>query len=104
MNIFQNLPKDLPGELVEILCESDSVRVERILSYGHQSPDEFWYDQDENEWVVILQGEGCIEFLDPARELTLSIGDSVLIKAHEKHRVKWTASNENTLWLAVFFK
>ena len=38
------------------LQEMDKVKVERIISKGHKSPANFWYDQDQNEWVIILKG------------------------------------------------
>lgn len=56
-NLFADLPTDLPEELVEVLTENKHVRIERIISTGHASPDDFWYDQDEHEWVVVLKGE-----------------------------------------------
>ena len=49
-NLFADLPTDLPEELVEVLTENKHVRIERIISTGHASPDDFWYDQDEHEW------------------------------------------------------
>ncbi len=51
-NLFSSFPTDLPQELTEVLAENKHVRIERIVSHGHVSPDGFWYDQDENEWVV----------------------------------------------------
>lgn len=55
-NLLANLPTDLPGELTDALVEHESVRVERIVSTGHASPEGFWYDQEEHEWVVLLTG------------------------------------------------
>ena len=55
-NLFSNIPSNLPEELIETLIQSDGVRIERIVSHGHASPEGFWYDQDEHEWVVVLQG------------------------------------------------
>lgn len=56
-NYFDELPKHLPGEIVQTLVEATDVRIERIVSYGHASPADFWYDQDQNEWVTVLKGE-----------------------------------------------
>jgi len=48
-NLFANLPTNLPEELIEVLVQSKPIRIERIVPHGHASPDDFWYDQDENE-------------------------------------------------------
>ena len=44
-NLYQNTPKDLPNELFETLIKTDNVHIERIVSKGHTSPKEGWYDQ-----------------------------------------------------------
>ena len=51
-NLFADLPNEIPGELIETLLQAKMVRIERIVSRGHASPPDFWYDQPENEWVV----------------------------------------------------
>ena len=78
------------------------MRIERIVSKGHSSPDVGWYDQDENEWVMVISGYGVIEFFD-GRKVTLKQGDYITINAHEKHKVIETAPTKNTVWLAVFY-
>ena len=103
-NLFSNLPDSLPKELVEILAESKSVRIERIISTGHSSPDDFWYDQEEHEWVVVLKGEAKLLFECDDQPVLMKPGDFVSITAHRKHRVEWTTPNEPTVWLAVFSK
>ncbi len=55
-NLFANLPKDLPEEIFETILESDQLRIERIVSLGQSSPEGLWYDQDQNEWVILLKG------------------------------------------------
>lgn len=102
-NLFDELPKSLPEELIENLVVSKNVRIERITSTGQVSPDDFWYNQDETEWVIILRGEAELEFNGQMEKQRLKSGDYVLIPAHRKHRVAWTSSNEPTVWLAVFF-
>jgi cupin 2 domain-containing protein len=54
-NLFSNIPTSLSAELLETLIQSDSIRIERIMTLGQSSPKGFWYDQDEHEWVVVLQ-------------------------------------------------
>jgi cupin 2 domain-containing protein len=102
-NLFADLPAALPEELVEVLAEDQHVRIERIVSTGHASPEGFWYDQDETEWVVVLKGEAKLLFEGDDQPTTMRPGDHVLIPAHRKHRVEWTTSEEPTVWLAVFY-
>ncbi|QDU55270.1 cupin domain-containing protein [Aeoliella mucimassa] len=101
-NLFQAIPTELPEELVTVLAESNSVRIERIVSTGQASAEGFWYDQAEHEWVAVLAGDATLEFAD-GEMLDLRPGDQVLIAAHRKHRVARTSTTEPTVWLAVFF-
>mgnify|MGYP001579808766 CR=1 FL=1 len=100
-NLFKEIPENLPNELFSILAESSSVRIERIVSDGHASPDDFWYDQDQNEWVLLVSGSAGLEF--EGRKVELQPGDHILIPAHQRHRVASTSTSEKTIWLAVFF-
>ena len=101
-NLFTGLPANLPDELLTTLLKAANIRIERIVSHGHVSPDGFWYDQDEHEWVIVLQGAARLRFEDSVVEL--KPGDFVNIPAHKKHRVEWTTTDEPTIWLAVFYK
>ncbi len=101
-NLFHNIPDSLPDEVCETLLDADEVRIERIISQGHASPADFWYDQDEHEWVVVLQGAARLRVADELIEL--QPGDSHYIPAHTKHRVEWTTPDQPTIWLAVHFK
>jgi len=102
-NLFADIPPHLPQELFTILAESPQVRIERIVSLGHASPPDFWYDQPQAEWVLVLRGEARLEFDDVEQPLEMRPGDFVLIPAHRTHRVAWTSSTEPTIWLAVHF-
>ncbi len=86
-------------EMLDLACMAGA-RVERIVSRGHVSPPGFWYDQEEDEWVVVLKGRAVLEFDDPGETLVLRENDWVLIPAHRRHRVAQTANP--TVWLAVF--
>lgn len=101
-NLFDNLPADLPEELVEVLAAGQGVRIERIVSKGHTSPEQGWYDQAQDEWVMVIRGNGVIAFPDKP-SVTLGEGDYVTIAAHERHRVEWTNPDEETIWLAVHY-
>jgi cupin 2 domain-containing protein len=100
-NLFADLPANLPEELFTTLLQAPGTRIERIVSHGHQSPDGFWYDQPESEWVLVLQGTAKIEF--EGGIIQLGPGDHLNIPAHRKHRVAWTAPDEPTIWLAVHY-
>ena len=102
--LFDDIPTDLPEELHEVLADKKHVRIERIVSTGHASPDGFWYDQEEHEWVVVLKGEAKLLFEGDDEAMHMKPGDFVNIPAHRKHRVEWTTPDEPTVWLAVFYK
>jgi cupin 2 domain-containing protein len=99
-NLFADLPSNLPEELVEVLVESEHFRIERIVSTGHASPEGFWYDQAEAEWVMLQKGAARLRF--ETGMIEMKPGDFLLIPAHQRHRVEWTAPNQPTVWLAVF--
>lgn len=101
-NFFSDIPEFLSEELMQTITTSAEMRIERIVSQGQNSPENFWYDQPENEWVIVLAGSAVLEFVD--EEIKLCMGDYLLIPAHKKHRVKWTDPDQQTIWLAVFYK
>jgi cupin 2 domain-containing protein len=101
-NLFTDIPQDLDKEVVDILLQSSDIRIERILSKGHTSPELGWYDQAQHEWVILLEGAATITFED-GKETNLSKGDYLNIPAHIKHKVSWTDPDVETIWLAVFY-
>jgi cupin 2 domain-containing protein len=102
-NLYGQIPTQLAEELFQTLAAGNGMRIERIVSKGHCSPPGFWYDQAENEWVVVLKGEATLRFEQNDRVVHLTEGSYVNIAAHERHRVEWTADNTDTIWLAVFY-
>ena len=96
------MPEDVSEEVIEDILSSSNVRIERIVSSGHASPETGWFDQDENEWVIVLEGSGCILFED-GREVVLNKGDYINIPARSRHKVLWTDKTRKTIWLAVFY-
>ena len=100
-NLLGDLPIGLSNELIQTLAETPLVRIERIVSHGHASPEGFWYDQDQHEWVCVLKGAARLQFEDDIIEMKPS--DFVNIPAHKKHRVEWTTPDETTVWLAVHY-
>jgi len=101
-NIFDSIPDDLQHEVFDTLLNAQGIRIERIVSLGHTSPEHGWYDQDESEWVMVLQGEAILEFEDSS-SARLKKGEHLNIPAHCKHKVSWTKPDEITIWLAVFY-
>ncbi len=102
-NIFAPAPSYLPAEIVELLAGSPRAKIERIISLGHHSPEGFWYDQEQNEWIMLLKGKAAMTFAEDPASVELIAGDYINIPAHVRHRVEWTADNEETIWLAVFY-
>lgn len=100
-NLLHDLPRHLPEELLTTLLESPGVRIEQIVSQGHSSPEGFWYDQEQSEWVAVLTGAARLKFED--RTVEMNPGDFVNIPAHTRHRVEWTTPHEPTVWLAVHY-
>ena len=94
-----------PVEVVD--AQGVSVRVaqppQRIVSSGHVTPENQWYDQDGDEWVVVLRGSARLQFDGEAAPVSLQPGDYVLIPARRRHRVEWTQPGKPTVWLALHF-
>ena len=104
-SILNDIDLNSKEEIFSDLLKNKNVRIERIVSTGQTSPKDFWYDQDENEFVLLLEGEAVLEFKeeDKIKEVKLNKNDYIDIKAHVKHRVKYTDTNNPTIWLAVFY-
>lgn len=102
-NLFDSPPSALPEELFEPLASGGAFQLERIVSRGHRTPPGQWYDQAQDEWVVLLKGAAQLRLADDDRLVDLSPGDYLLLPAHCRHRVEWTSETEDTLWLALHF-
>lgn len=100
-NLFANIPSNLPQELLETILSRPNLRIERIVSQGQSSPDGFWYDQEQAEFVVLLQGAARLRFEEGDVEMTP--GSYLDFPAHKRHRVEWTSPNEQTIWLALHY-
>ncbi len=101
-NLFDKIPTNLEHEVFEKLVESDNVRIERIVSKGHTSPESGWYEQKQNEWVIVLKGQAILSFANES-SVNLQEGDYINIEAYKKHKVEWTDPNIETIWLAVHY-
>jgi cupin 2 domain-containing protein len=102
-NLFDDIPRVLPAERVDVLLETPAIRLERIVSIGHATPPGEWYDQERDEWVVVLRGRARLRIDGEPDERRLDVGDHVLLRAHVRHRVEWTDPSEPTVWLALHY-
>jgi cupin 2 domain-containing protein len=100
-NIFSDIPLQLPEELFDCILKQDNIRIERIVSRGHVTPEGYWYDQAFDEWVILLQGQAIVAYEQDQVCFTLKTGDYLFIPAHVKHRVEWTMPEIDTVWLAI---
>ena len=98
------LPAPGADEWSESLLRRAGCRVERIVSRGHASPPGFWYDQQEGEWVTVLQGRAVLRLQEGDRRVEMGPGDYIELPAGCRHRVEWTHPEEDTVWLAVFYR
>jgi len=102
-NIFSDIPASLPNELLEDIISTENFRIERIISRGHTTPKGEWYDQDKNEFVLLLKGNSELRFEKNNESIKMKSGDYINIPAHVRHRVEKTDSGEETIWLTVFY-
>ena len=100
-NLFENVPEHCPTEIFETLFEHTNLKIERIISKGQVTPPGEWYDQDWNEWVVLLQGSAAVLFEGDRGPVILKPGDYLSIPVHKRHRVEWTDPQQKTIWLAI---
>jgi len=99
-NVFENLPR-AKKEVFESIVEKGCVRIERIVSNGDSSEQGFFYDQDEYEFVLLLQGRATL-FFEQYGFVELKKGDYLIIEPHKKHRVESTS--RDAIWLCVFYR
>jgi len=100
MNIYEMPGFPINDEVISVLEQNESVRIERIVSAGQQSD---WYDQEESEFVILLEGRAQLAF-EGNRTITMEKGDTLLIPPHQKHRVANTSADPPCIWLCVFYQ
>ena len=100
-NIFEKIIVDKTEEFFFEIFKNETIKIEKIVSNGQTSPENFWYEQEKSEFILLLEGFAILEFEN--REVELKKGDCLNIEAMEKHRVKFTSLNEPTIWFAVFY-
>lgn len=102
-NIYSDIPGMSPDEIFEVILRSDRCRIERIISRGHATARGVWYDQTENEWVILLKGKARLTLEGSHEPVEMSPGDYLHIPARCRHRVEYTDPDQETLWLAVHY-
>ncbi len=102
-NIYEIENIDLNNEYFEDLLKQKGFRLERIISSGHVTKSDFWYDQDEDEFVLLLKGFAKILF-ENNDIVELNEGDYIIIPQHVKHKVIYTDIENKTFWLTCYFK
>ncbi len=99
-NIYELSQEVSQLEKFEQIAAGENIQIERIVSTGQTTPSGQWYDQELDEWVILLQGEAKLSYDDDTR-IRLKVGDYLLIPAHTKHRVEYTSIEPACIWLAV---
>lgn len=102
-NIYECLPGDVELEQFEKIHQSSGIKIERIVSKGQATPEGEWYDQNWDEWVVLLKGEAGLFIEGEECPRKLKPGDYVFLPAGLRHRVEWTSVDEPCVWLAIHF-
>jgi len=102
-NVFSNIPRYIDDEVFDTILASSDCEIKRIISKGNHSPSNYWYDQNKNEWVMVLKGAAVLKFKNSKKIVEMMAGDYVHIPAHCKHRVEWTDPDVETIWLAVYY-
>ena len=102
-SLYAGIPESLPAELCDVLATAGSVRIERIVSRGHASPEGFWYDQPRAEFVVLVCGQAGLRFEGETGVRMLAAGEYLNIPARVRHRVEWTDPDGDTVWLVVHY-
>ena len=99
-SLLANITEAGEEEQFDLLLKSPNCRIDRIVSSGHSSPKGFWYDQENDEFILLVQGEAVLEFEDGM--VTLKAGDHLYIPKNCKHRLEKTSIDPVCIWLCVF--
>ncbi|MCX6278928.1 MAG: cupin domain-containing protein [Bacteroidetes bacterium] len=99
-NLFEGVFSGNEEEIFEEIIRTPGLLIERIISTGQSTPEGHWYDQEQDEWVILITGEAKLKF-ENGDSVTLKSGDHLLIPAHFRHRVESTSNDPPCIWLAV---
>ncbi len=104
-SLLDNVLVDKENENFQDIIKDKNIRIERIVSNGQSSTEDFWYDQEQNEFVLLVEGHAILEIKEDnkIKSIELIKNEYINIKAGVKHRVKYTDINKPTIWLAIFY-
>jgi cupin 2 domain-containing protein len=97
-NLFAQTASPTGEEVIHPLLDGKSFRLESIHSFAQPTPKGFWYDQDTEEWVLLVKGSAVLEFEGDGM-LELKSGDHLVIPPHSRHRVDFTSPD--AIWIAL---
>jgi cupin 2 domain-containing protein len=103
-NIYARIPEGFREEMFEDILHGGAFKLKRVVSQGQATALGQWYDQDRDEWVVLLSGSAGIRVEGQEEVMVLKPGDYVHLPAHQKHRVEWTDAKAATVWLAIYYQ
>ena len=104
LNLLAPLATQPPDEVTHELLQGGPFCLKKIVSTGQATPPGEWYDQETDEWVLLLAGAAELRFEDEASPCVLQPGDAIQIAAHRRHRVAWTDPNQETIWLTLHYQ
>ncbi len=101
VNFFEDLPEEGVVEVIEKIAEfaQGAVRIERIVSRGQASDEDFWYEQEEHEWVMLIRGQARLMIESREEAFEMKAGDYIELPAKLRHRVE--SVSQDAFWLAV---
>lgn len=99
-NIFENIGQAGEEELFDVIQKGTNYRIERIVSAGHSSPEGFFYDQENDEWIMLVQGEATLEM--EGKYVEMKAGDYMFVPKNCKHRIEKTSIAPTCIWLCIF--
>ena len=102
-SVFSKIPDSITEEIFETLLQTKHLKLERIVSSGQATPPGEWYDQDTDEWIILLSGSAGLLFEGDEEVYVINPGDYIHIPMHKRHRVEWTDANQKTVWLALHY-
>jgi cupin 2 domain-containing protein len=102
-NLYRDIPEPARDEVFESLIQTRHLKLERIISKGHATPPGKWYDEDSEEWVLLLKGSAGLLFEGETEVQVMGPGDTLHIPSHRRHRVEWTDPEKETIWLALHY-
>lgn len=97
-SIFTQLSGPLGEEVTSSLLKKPDLLIECIHSNGNASSEGYWYDQQEDEWVLLARGSATLDVAnqDPIKMIA---GDYIFIRKHLRHRVSEVSTD--AVWLAI---